>query len=278
MSIKAEFFQGETALTVHGLHQWDYGQTLEIAHPDLPAILEVHFAAVGAQEAAVRVAAGVAGVAEVPIPDELLEQSRPVLAWVYFIEETSGTTALTVTLPIMTRARPKAAGPVPQEIADKYTEAVAAVNDQVNALKEGNVTVSHAVHANTATSAGHADWANTATSADWANTATSAGWAGTVRPELVFSNDAGGAVEAPIDKRGVYCIVSQGPLNFETHFIVVDDLTAVTDGSAAVSGLDGGTSYARYIPNNGQPCLVVLGAGGVNYYIQRVYRLASFGE
>lgn len=269
MSIKAEFSQGETALTVHGLHQWDYGQTLEIAHPDLPAILEVHFAAVGAQEAAVRVAAGVAGVAEVPIPDELLEQSRPILAWVYFIEETSGTTALTVTLPIMTRARPKAAGPVPQEIADKYTEAVAAVNDQVNALKEGNVTVSHAVHATTATSADKADKATTATSA---------GWAGTVRPELVFSNDAGGAVEAPIDKRGVYCIVSQGPLNFETHFIVVDDLTAVTDGSAAVSGLDGGTSYARYIPDNSQPYLVVLGAGGVNYYIQRVYRLASFGE
>ena len=47
MNLKAIFREGETALTVHGLTQWDYGRKLEITHPALPAVLEVHFAVVG---------------------------------------------------------------------------------------------------------------------------------------------------------------------------------------------------------------------------------------
>jgi hypothetical protein len=162
MSIKAIFPAGVVALTVHGLHQWDYGQTLEITHPDLPAIIEVHFAAVGAQEAIVRVVSTAAGVAEVPVPDELLEQPRPVLAWVYLVGETSGTTMLTVTMPLQARARPTAAGPVPAPVADQYTQAVAAVNAQVESLKQGDVTVAKALAADKATTA---DSATTATSA-----------------------------------------------------------------------------------------------------------------
>ena len=158
MNIQAIFTDGATELTVHGLSRWDYGRILEIHHPDLPAVLEVHFAAVGDVEAIVRAVAGINGVAEAAIPDTLLEQTRPILAWAYVIGEASGETMLTVVLPLKDRARPTPAAPIPEEVGDKYTEAVAAVNTQVAALKAGNVTVANALeadHAETAESATH---------------------------------------------------------------------------------------------------------------------------
>lgn len=162
MNIRAAFSAGDTALTVHGLTQWDYGRKLEITHPDLPAIVEVHFAAVGAREATVRVVEGTVGVAEAPIPDELLEQSRPVLAWIYVVSETSGETMLTVTMPVQTRARPTVAGPVPEPIADKYTQAVEAMNAAVESAKSGGVVVAKALEADHATRADNANYANDA--------------------------------------------------------------------------------------------------------------------
>lgn len=180
MNIRATFQPGETALSVHGLHQWDYGRKLEIAHPDLPAMLEVHFSVVGGREAIVRVVAGVNGVAVAPIPDELLEQSRPILAWAYFVGETSGETALTVTLPIQTRARPTVAGPVPEPISDKYTQAVAAMNEAVESLRKGDVTVSNAIkaeHAEYAAAANIAEHAVEASTADAAKNAENAEYA-----------------------------------------------------------------------------------------------------
>lgn len=156
MNIQAIFTDGATELTVHGLSRWDYGRILELHHPDLPAVLEVHFAAVGDVEAIVRAVAGINGVAEAAIPDTLLEQTRPILAWAYVIGETSGETMLTVVLPLKDRARPTPAAPIPEEVGDKYTEAVAAVNAQVAALKAGNVTVANALKADHAETAGGA--------------------------------------------------------------------------------------------------------------------------
>ena len=54
MNIKAIIPSGQTEITVNGLHQWDYGQTLEICSNDLPAVIEVHFACSGMTEAVVR--------------------------------------------------------------------------------------------------------------------------------------------------------------------------------------------------------------------------------
>lgn len=165
-NIKATFPAGVTALTVHGLHQWDYGRMLEIAHPDLPAMLEVHFANAVSREAVVRVVPGVNGVAMASIPDALLEQTMPVVAWVYVVGATSGATMLEVTLPVTPRVRPAAAASVPEEIGDKYTEAVDAVNAQVASLKMGNVMVANAAnatHAGRASEADHADKADRAT-------------------------------------------------------------------------------------------------------------------
>lgn len=161
-SIRAVFTAGLDAITVHGLHQWDYGRSLEISHPDLPAGLEVHFATVGSKEAIVHTVAGIVGEATVAIPNILLEQARPITAWVYRIGETLGKTLLTVTMPIMARPRPAASPSVPEEISDKYTEALGAMNAQVESLKEGNVVVALALNAQGAEDAKFADKAEEA--------------------------------------------------------------------------------------------------------------------
>ena len=45
MAIKVVFPTGAASITVAGLYQWDYGQTLEIECPEIGSeIVEVHFA------------------------------------------------------------------------------------------------------------------------------------------------------------------------------------------------------------------------------------------
>lgn len=136
MSIKATFPAGVNELTVHGLHQWDYGQKLEIHADDLPAMLEVHFACEGMRDAVVRSCALIDGVAEAAIPDQCLEQTSPVIAWVYLVGETSGATDKTIIMPIIARTQPQAGATVPEVIGDRYTEAVSAMNGLVNEFKE----------------------------------------------------------------------------------------------------------------------------------------------
>lgn len=147
MSIKAIFPAGVTDITVNGLHQWDYGQKLEIQADDLPGVIEVHFAHAGARDAVVRVCEVVEGVAETTIPDACLEQTSPVLAWVYVVDDTAGATVKTIVLPIIARAQPQASATEPAAFSDKYTELITAVNAQVEALKRGEVTAAKAVQA-----------------------------------------------------------------------------------------------------------------------------------
>lgn len=108
-NIKAIFPTGVTEVTVHGLHQWDFGRALEIVHPDLLGDYEVHFAAAGAKEA---ICTGVTfeegGVAAVAVPNELLEQSQPIMVWVYNRATNAGETVLTAILPVQARVRPRA--------------------------------------------------------------------------------------------------------------------------------------------------------------------------
>ena len=176
---------GQTEITVNGLTQWDYGRKLEIHSDDLPAMVEVHFACAGMKDAVVRSCDAVAGVAEATIPDICLEQTSPITAWVYVIDDTEGSTVLTITLPITERARPQAGATVPEEFSDKYTEAVTAMNEAVQTLQNGDVKVAYAGNAananraayaanagtaETATSAGHATSSDYATQAEKANT------------------------------------------------------------------------------------------------------------
>lgn len=143
--IKAIFPEGVTAMTVTGLTQWDYGQTLQIQASGLPALVEVHFACEGMNEAVVRSCAVTSNTLTAAIPDICLEQTSPVMAWVYIVSESSGITTLTVTLPIIARARPQPNATIPEDTSDKYTEAVAAMNAAAAALAEGDVTVARAL-------------------------------------------------------------------------------------------------------------------------------------
>lgn len=128
MSIKATFTAGLDAITVHGLHQWDYGQMLEIHDRALPSLVEIHFACPGMRDAIVRPCAVVQGVATAAIPDLCLEQASPVQAWVYEIGGTSGRTIRTITLPMIPRPRPALTKDIPAEVGDKYTELIDEVN------------------------------------------------------------------------------------------------------------------------------------------------------
>lgn len=149
MSIKAVFFAGQTKITVNGLHQWDYGRKLEIHASDLPAQVEVHFACLGMREATVRPCAIVNGVGSVTIPNGCLEQTAPIMVWIYAItaDGMAGATVKTVVLNVTERARPKSIGPEPEEIPNAYEKLSAEVNKQIAALRAGNVTVGNARNA-----------------------------------------------------------------------------------------------------------------------------------
>lgn len=175
MSLKATFSTGSNSTAVTGLYQWDYGRVLEIESADLGAeIVEVHFACPNMNEAIVRSCAFTNDVGSVIIPDACLEQSGTITAWIYQISGTQGHTSKTITLPITARTRPSVNRDIPTEVSDKYTELITEVNEAVNALENGNVTVAKAVdatNANYAAAAGNAATANYAMSAGSANTA-----------------------------------------------------------------------------------------------------------
>lgn len=193
MSIKATFPAGVTDITVNGLHQWDYGQKLEIQADDLPAVVEVHFAYAGARDAVVRVCEVVDGVTEATIPDQCLEQTSPVLAWIYVIDGAAGATAKTVVLPIIARTQPQPSATVPEEYTDRYTELITAANTMMGSIQEelenaadtvearitediadGTLVVPKASRAEEADFAGYAASAGNATTATTADTAAEA--------------------------------------------------------------------------------------------------------
>lgn len=136
MSLKVIVPKGQTEITVNGLHQWDFGRTIEIHADGLPSMVEVHFACAGMNEAVVRSCAMIDGAVTAAVPDTCLEQSTPIVAWVYDAGETSGATILTITLPIIPRTRPQPSETIPESVSDKYTEAVAAMNALVEASEQ----------------------------------------------------------------------------------------------------------------------------------------------
>lgn len=150
--IRAVFHAGGTDLTVHGLHQWDYGRKLQITHPDLPTVLEVHFATAGSQEAIVRSVPGVSGTAMTDIPNSLLEQTQPIQAYVCWYTENGAATMLTIILPVTARPRPAKSPTMPEELEEPYKAVLAGINDtltkvntKINDLETGNVTAQAAI-------------------------------------------------------------------------------------------------------------------------------------
>lgn len=178
MAIKVVFPTGTDSVSVSGLFQWDYGQVLEIESAELGSeIVEVHFACPSMNEAIVRPCSFSNGVGTVTIPDQCLEQTSKITAWIFKIEGTQGRTIKTITLSVTGRTRPSKTQDVPTENIDKYTELITEVNEAVEALESGNVKAAKAVNADNAThaaTAGNAESANYATSAGNANRAATA--------------------------------------------------------------------------------------------------------
>lgn len=163
MNLKATFLPGMTELTVHGLHQWDYGRKLEINTEGIQAaVVQVHFSCLGMQEAIVRTCDAVGDSLVVAIPDQFLEQTAPITAWVYELSETSGETTKTVTLTVTPRARPQMPPTVgPEGFTDMYTEAINAfnsavesgvedINRSVGMMADGLIPAAEAKHAENA--------------------------------------------------------------------------------------------------------------------------------
>lgn len=188
MSIKVSIPTGKDVGTATGLYQWDYGQVLEIESLDIGSeVVEVHFACANMTEAIVRPCSFSNGVGTVVIPDQCLEQTTPVTAWVYRIEtiydaagmvvSTEGRTIKTITLPITARTRPSIAREIPQVFSDKYTELISEINEAVDNLENGNITAAKAIDADNAgksdyaTAAGNAANANHAVASDRATKA-----------------------------------------------------------------------------------------------------------
>lgn len=139
MPIKAIFSKGVDTLTVSGLHQWDYGQKLEIHGLGLPAMIEVHFACLNMAEAHVRIGTTADGVTTVAIPDGCLEHDTPLRAWVYVVDTTSGRTERTIHLPIQARTKPQGADSRPPFVVDEYKETIEQINTTVANWRDGIV-------------------------------------------------------------------------------------------------------------------------------------------
>lgn len=176
MAIKALFQSGNVEALTDSLYQWDYGQELEIEAVDLGTQeIEVHFACPNMTEAIVKPCYLAAGIGTVSIPDDCLEQSSTITAWIYEIVGTQGRTRKVVKIPVIARTRPSVGHDIPTEICDRYTELITAVNKALAELQSGDIVVkkaTEAVTATTATSAGNASSASYAVSAGSANKAT----------------------------------------------------------------------------------------------------------
>lgn len=218
MALKVKFSTGESTVTVKGLHQWDYGQVLEIECAEIGSeILEVHFACSNMSEAIVRTCTFSNGVGTVTMPDECLEQTSAVTAWVYEVDSTQGHTIKTIILPITARTRPSNTRDIVPStlINDKYGQMIEEINEAVNALEKGEVTAAKAISADKAshaTTAGSATNATYATSAGSATNATNATNANCIKGSLAgtvnISNGGGREEDLAFAKRGELYFVS----------------------------------------------------------------------
>lgn len=169
MAIKVLFPAGSNSVSVSGLFQWDYGRVLEIESADIGSeIMEVHFSCESLPEAIVRPCSFSNGVGTVTIPDECLEQTATIRAWIYRVVGTEGYTIKTITIPITTRTRPSVKREIPQGFSDKYTELITEVNEAVENLESGNVTAKNATNA---ANASYAAVAGSAKSAEYSSSA-----------------------------------------------------------------------------------------------------------
>lgn len=111
------------------LYQWDYGQILMPTGVELPSAYEVHFA-VPNTDTTMTVIGNEDGVA---IPDELLQSSGQIVAYIYLHEgEDDGETEYKINIPVKSRPQPSDYEPTPVQ-QDVITQTIGAVQSAMNA-------------------------------------------------------------------------------------------------------------------------------------------------
>lgn len=111
------------------LYQWDYGQILLPTGVELPSAYEVHFA-VPNTDTTMTVIGGADGVA---IPDELLQTSGQIVAYIYLHSgEDDGETEYKINIPVKSRPQPSDYEPTPVQ-QDVITQTIGAVQSAMNA-------------------------------------------------------------------------------------------------------------------------------------------------
>lgn len=104
--LEAYFPRDVTELTLDSLTQWDKDVLLHISGDDLPEAFEIHIGYEGIFEAFRIPLKKVDGVATVKIPNELLQQTRSIIAWTYVIDSEGCRTTKAINIPLAVRERP----------------------------------------------------------------------------------------------------------------------------------------------------------------------------
>ena len=114
------------------LYQWDYGQILLPTGVELPSAYEVHFA-VPNTDTTMTVIGGADGVA---IPDELLQTSGQIVAYIYLHSgEDDGETEYKINIPVKARPQPSDYEPTPVQ-QDVITQTIGALQTAVSHVDE----------------------------------------------------------------------------------------------------------------------------------------------
>lgn len=115
--------------------QYDYGKILRIKGENLPGTAEVHFSLnETGGDAITKVGVTTDGVAEVQVPDELLENGDTtftynIYAFVYIEDGTSGSTEYRIKIPVQARPKPSDHVTPDNTDTDPFGDVVKAVNN-----------------------------------------------------------------------------------------------------------------------------------------------------
>lgn len=177
------------------LYQYDVGQVLQIAGTGLTYPPAIHFTNRRMAEALIVSSTIVDGVIRVNIPNTLLAEPDPIIAYLYKVDDTSGQTVHVIRIPIIKRPKPADWEPLKDEdlinyeyldarlnaliaewsgALDETQEALMVLTTKVNGVTSGAVSLSMGMYAN-----------NTVFNADGSITETGDGW----RRVTTFNSD-----------------------------------------------------------------------------------------
>lgn len=108
------------------IYQYDIGDVLTVAGIDLPTAAQVHFSNTENGESKTSIMQD----GQVTIPQEYTQSGKPVYAWLYLVGEESGSTKLSIIIPVIARAKITDQEPSPDEHST-IDQTIAALNRAV---------------------------------------------------------------------------------------------------------------------------------------------------